>query len=76
MAAALPTFPESDVTNTSTQAATWMKWLSRFRNLLIAMNVTDKKRKRALLLHYASEATNEIFDMLPDTTPGEGEDTF
>ena len=40
------------------------------------MNITDKKRKRALLLHYAGEATNEIFDTLPDTTPGEGEDTF
>ncbi|CAH3032493.1 unnamed protein product [Porites lobata] len=39
------------------------------------MNITDKKRKRALLLHYAGEATNEIFDTLPDTTPGEGEDT-
>ena len=40
------------------------------------MNVTDKKRKRALLLHYAGEATNESFDTLPDTTPGEGGDTF
>ena len=29
-----------------------------------------------MLLHYAGEATNEIFDTLPDTTPGEGEDTF
>ena len=76
MAAVLPTFPESDVTNTSTQTVRWMKWLSRFRNLLIVMNVTYKKRKRALLLHYAGEATNEIFDMLPDTTPGEGEDAF
>ena len=73
MAAALPTFPEFDVTHTSTQAARWKKWQSRFRNLLVAMNVTDKKRKRALLLHYAGEPTN---DTLPDTTPGEGEDTF
>ena len=76
MAAALPTFPEFDVTHTSTQAARWKKWQSRFRNLLVAMNVTDKKRKRALLLHNAGEPTNEKFDTLPDTTPGEGEDTF
>ena len=40
------------------------------------MNVTDKKGKRALLLHYAGKATNEIFDTLPDTTQGEGEDMF
>lgn len=76
MAAALPTFPAFDVTDTSTQAARWKKWLSRFRNLLVAMNVAGKKRKRALLLHNAGEATNEFFDTLPDTTPGEGEDTF
>ena len=44
MAAALPTFPEFDVTDTSTQAASWKKWLSRFRNLLVATKVTDKKR--------------------------------
>ena len=74
MAKALPTFPEFDITETSTQAARWKKWLSRFQNLLVAMNVTDKKRQRALLLHYAGEAVNEIFDTLPDTTAGEGDD--
>ena len=76
MANALPTFPEIDVSETSTQAARWKKWLSRFQNLLVAMNVTNKKRQRALLLHYAGEATNEIFDTLPNTTAGEGEDPF
>ena len=74
MAKALPTFPEFDITETSTEAARWKKWLSRFQNLLVAMNVTDKKRQRALLLHYAGEAVNEIFDTLPDTTAGEGDD--
>ena len=76
MAKALPTFPEFDVSETSTQAARWKKWLSRFRNLLVAMNVTDKNRQRALLLHYAGEATYEIFDTLPNTTAAEGEDPF
>ena len=76
MANALPTFPEYDVSQTSTQGARWKKWLSRFENLLVAMNVTNKKRQRALLFHYAGEATNEIFDTLPDTTTGEGEDPF
>ena len=40
------------------------------------MNLTNKARQWALLLHYASAATNEIFDMLPDTTPGDHEDLF
>ena len=74
MANALPTFPEFDISETSTQAARWKKWLSRFRNLHVAINVTAKKRQRALLLHYAGEAVNEIFDTLPDTTAGEDDD--
>ena len=76
MAAALATLPGCDVTDTSTQAARWKEWLSRFRNLLVPMNITDKKVRRALLLHYAGKTTNEIFDTLPDTTPGEVEDTL
>ena len=38
--------------------------------------MTDETRQRTLSLHYASEATNEIFDTLPDTTAGEGGDPF
>ena len=41
MAAALATLPGCDVTDTSTQAARWKEWLSRFRNLLVPMNITD-----------------------------------
>ena len=40
------------------------------------MNVTNKARQRALLLHYAGAARNEIFDTLPDTTPGDRKDPF
>ena len=40
------------------------------------MHVTNKKRQPALLLHYAGEATSEIFDTLPNTDAGEGEDPF
>ena len=75
-ATALPAFRKFDVSETSTQATRWKKWLSRFRNLLVAVNVTNKPRQRALLLHYAGEATNEIFDTLPDTVAGESGDPF
>ena len=34
MANALTTFPEFDVSETSTLAARWQKWLSRFETLL------------------------------------------
>ena len=76
MATALPMFPKFDVSETSTKAERWKKWLSRFRNLLVAMNVSSKARQRALLLHYAGAATIKIFDTLQDTTLGDREDPF
>ena len=45
----------------------WEKWIQRFTNFLTALNVTDKKRQRALLLHYAGEKVYDIFDTLADT---------
>ena len=43
------------------------KWLARLERILIAMNITVPKRKRALLLHYAGPEADEIFDTLPNT---------
>ena len=48
--------------------------LPQFENLVVTMDVTNKKRQRALLLHYAGKATNEIFDTLANTTAGEGKE--
>ena len=61
MATGLPTFSEFDVNDTSRQAERLNKLLSRFQNLLVTMISIDKKWQRALLLHYASEATYELF---------------
>ena len=41
--------------------------ITSFRNLLLALAVDDAKRQRALLLHYAGEGVNEIFETLPNT---------
>ena len=51
----------------------WKTWKRRFETYLVAINVTDAKQKRALLLYQAGEATQEIFDTLIDT--GENYDT-
>ena len=40
---------------------------------LMALNITIDKQKRALLLYQVSEATQEIFETLPET--GEDYDT-
>ena len=44
-----------------TQAPGGKKWLQRFERLMVAMEITSEKRKRALLLHYAgTEEVDEI----------------
>ena len=45
----------------------WRKWCARQENLLVGLDIKDDKRNRALLLHYAGEEVNEIFDTLQDT---------
>lgn len=47
--------------------------MTRFRNLVVALDIKDKSRQKALLLHYAGEEVNDIFDTLPDTEADEGE---
>lgn len=66
MASALPNFPPFNV-NDSAVDIRWRKWTNRLENLLVGMDVKDKKRQRALLLHYAGEEVNEIFETLSDT---------
>ena len=54
----------------------WRKYMSRFENLLLAMNITNAIRKKAMLLHYVGEEVNEIFDTLDVPEATEEEDVF
>ena len=63
----LPNFPPFDVNVDGNVGPRWRKWLTRFERLLIGTNITETKQQRALLLHYAGPAVDEIFDTLPDT---------
>ena len=69
----LPSLPPFSV-HQNAQDIRWKKWISRLENLITAMGIkNDKPRKRALLLHYAGEEVNEIFETLPNT--GDNYDT-
>ena len=57
-------YPLSNPANTGPR---WQKWLCQFENLLISLHETDPIVKRGLLLTYAGETTNDIFDILPST---------
>ena len=67
MATSLPEFASFDAENRENIEIRWQRWLMRFENLLIALDIKDKKRKRALLLYYIGESTLNIFETLPET---------
>lgn len=69
--AALPQFPPFVVHAEGSTATRWKKWKERFENLIVAMNINDKKRQKALLLHYESEEVHDVFTKL---TLAEGEE--
>ena len=71
--AALPRFSPFVVHAEGSTAKRWKEWKECFENLIIAMNITDKKRQKALLLHYAGEEVHDVFTTL---TLAEGRNMF
>ena len=61
----MPAFePRQDPTNTG---ARWTQWLERFNTCLVAADINDETRKRALLLYTAGPEVAKIFKTLEDT---------
>jgi hypothetical protein len=48
-------------------ATRWTNWLDGFEMFILASGITDKKRKRALLLYQAGQRVREMFRQLPNT---------
>ena len=44
----------------------WQAWRRRFETYLRALNITNTTRQRALLLYQVGQATQEIFDTIPE----------
>ena len=73
--AALPTFPTFDL-KTGDLGREWRKYVARSENMLLAMNITNATRKKAMLLHYVGEEDNEIFETLEVQETDDTEDVF
>ena len=74
MATALPTFPSFDPNaDQGAPGVRFKKYISRFRNLIVATDIDDPKRQNALLLHYIGEEVNDIFETLTVSALAEGE---
>lgn len=67
-----PLRPFDPLTEPTSVGQRWKVWKRRFETYLAALGIKDVTQQRALLLYQAGEATQEIFDTLPDT--GEAND--
>ena len=55
------------VSDPSSLSQRWNSWKGRFEVYVAALNINDDKQKRAVLLYQAGQATQEIFDTIPET---------
>lgn len=68
MAHSLPVFEKFQVNGDTTSTGhRWTKYMKKLENLFVAMNTDNRKRKKALLLHYAGDEVFEIYGTLPNT---------
>ena len=59
----IPSFPRFEPhVDTGDVAVRWRKWVGKFRNLMVAMNIGNDARQKALLLHYVGDETTDIFE--------------
>jgi hypothetical protein len=64
--ATIPNFdPYIDVENISSR---WKSWLARFENFLVAIDIKEIERKKALLLYHAGEHVFAIYQRLSTKT--------
>ena len=65
MAEFLPSFPQFDPNPASGDVdPRWRKWMARFQNLMIAKDVSEDERQKAMLLHYVGEEMLDIYETL------------
>ena len=69
---ALPSFPPFAIADSETSTASrWKRWNAKLENLMLAMNITNEARKKALLLHYGGD---ELFDLIETFTDDQKQD--
>jgi len=56
-----------DVSDTSSVGQRWTRWKQSFDYYIMAGGLTDAQQKKALLLHLAGPAVQDIFEILPET---------
>ena len=62
-----PLPPFDPLNDPSSLSQRWKSWTKRFKTYVAALNITDDKQQRALLLYQAGPETQEIFETLTET---------
>ena len=58
------TFENFNLEPQTTIALRWEKWINRFDIFLVARNINNGERKKAMLLHSAGEEVYDVYDSL------------
>ena len=69
----LPAFPPFSLDEYSTISTRWRKYVKRFENLVLALNVQDGAQKKALLLNYLGD---EAYDVYENVSTGRPDETY
>ena len=69
----LPAFKKFDIYEEPTSIGTrWKSWTAELENLMLALDIKDKKRQRALFLYYAGHDVHNIYKtLIPAEDPNE-----
>ena len=77
MTAAMSVFEQFDVNcDINSKASRWEDYIDRYEDYCLSFDVTDEKRKRALLLHSAGVDVKKIHKALVIHILGENEDEY
>ena len=65
----LPEFPRFSLNQDEMHSVGvhWKKYMSRFNNFFVALNINTEGIKRALLLHYGGFSLQDIYELLDNT---------
>ena len=61
-----PPIPPFDIDDPNNVGTRWDRWTKRFEVYIIATGIEDDAQKRALLLFYAGEAVQQLYNNLPN----------
>ena len=66
-------FPPFELSDAQSAGPRWKKWLNRFDNYMVAMDITESNRQKAMLLHFAGERVADIYDTMKEETDEYGD---